>query len=119
MIPSFSIDQKTSIPPGAGNRRRPRRRPSARRALSRSTFAERLGLLSGLACPSRPGLRSLLGPERHGSVQTRPQSHEPHVFWITNQRFGSSRPQKPSSRGATKCRMEYLQSDRRARVAAE
>ena len=68
MIPSFSIGQKTSIPPGAGNRRRSRRRPSARRASSRSTFAERLGLLSGLGCPSRPSLRSLPRPERHGSV---------------------------------------------------
>jgi hypothetical protein len=46
MIPSFSTNQKTSIPPAAGNRRRSRRRPSARRALSRSTFAELLGLPS-------------------------------------------------------------------------
>jgi hypothetical protein len=100
MIPSFSTNQKTSIPPAAGNRRRSRRRPSARRALSRSTFAELLGLLSGLACPSRPGLRSLLRPERHGSVQTRPQNHEPHVFWITNHdsahRGQKSRPAVPN-----------------------
>lgn len=100
MIPSFSTNQKTSIPPAAGNRRRSRRRPSARRALSRSTFAELLGLLGGLACPSRPGLRSLLRPERHGSVQTRPQNHEPHVFWITNHdsahRGQKSRPAVPN-----------------------
>jgi hypothetical protein len=100
MIPSFCIDQKTRIPPAAGNRRRSRRRPSARRALSRSTFAELLGLLSCLACPSRPGLQSLLRPERHGSVQIRLQCHEPHVFGITNHdsahRHHKSRPAVPN-----------------------
>jgi hypothetical protein len=43
--------------------------PSANRALSRSTFVELLGLLSGLGCPSRPSLRSL--PVQSGMARYR------------------------------------------------
>ena len=109
MIPSFSTNQKTSIPPAAGNRRRSRRCPSARRALSRSTFAELLGLLSGLACPSRPGLRSLLRPERHGSVQTRPQPARAQEV-MSHMSFGSRTMIRliEAKKAVLQCRMESL-----------